>query len=378
MSFNLIREYLRNNNKDYASSTPPPSPPKKPTNVLQTAVMEMDRQDSKPTEEPAPFDFTVPEDKLNDELYWLEYIHVCRALDRIIDGVPSIHATFSERRIVCFIKTKKLPDNFKLWNLYIPGQNLTAAYMATIYDILPEDFDRWEIVNIPADQIWRPDNFIETVAHRYVCRKKLPLSFNQWSLKDSNGRTVAHVAAAYGRLPRDFHDWDLVDNDGLTVASCAIYHNQLPDNFKDWTLCNENGDSMLYLYLQKQNFKVEKDVIQTLGQTPSTRASKNQILTALEAKTLLTDHFNHLLPEIIDEVNEIIQHYIENGKDIFEYEYLYSDWNKAMIRIQYEKLLDYLKDYGGYDILSSNFSSRNATTFNDPYCFKITFSLPEK
>ena len=108
---------------------------------------------------------------------------------------------------------------------------LCAKLLASKTGGLPDGFDQWGL----------KDRDGRTLAHVAASRGRLPKDFSQWGLKDKDGKTVAHVAVACGRLPKGFSQWDLTDGDGWTVAHEAAKRRRLPRDFNQWGLEDKDG-----------------------------------------------------------------------------------------------------------------------------------------
>jgi len=121
------------------------------------------------------------------------------------------------------------------WEKGVEGGS-TRAHIAAIMDVLPDDFEHWDIV----------DKTGMTVAHMLVATDLLPVHFDQWSIMNREGEMVAHVAALKERLAASLPSaiWALKNREGETVAHSALERDAIPSGFQHWNILDRQNETL--------------------------------------------------------------------------------------------------------------------------------------
>lgn len=157
-----------------------------------------------------------------------------------------------------------LPLEFDGWDIIVPefsierdynsdfsivinpsGERYPLAIIAARYDILPEDFTKWEIADSNG---W-------SAAHEFIKKRRLPENFIKWIICDKDHYSVAHCGATYGNLPTDFNNYEIADLEGWSVGHEAARYDNLQGNFNHWNLKNSYGISVRNIYNHYKNFR---------------------------------------------------------------------------------------------------------------------------
>lgn len=123
------------------------------------------------------------------------------------------------------------------WSVVVEASSgETRAHVAARDGELPPDFDQWDLRDAEG----------RAVAHIAAAYGNLPTEFSAWDLRDANGASVAHYAASEGHYRPVLEGsvgwaWDWVDHSGLTVAHEAALFGPMPPDFDQWDLADRSG-----------------------------------------------------------------------------------------------------------------------------------------